>query len=377
LAVLALLAVAAAGLGYKFVLPWWQRQPPRPSGAELRVHVLDVGQGDSILIVSPTGKTVLVDAGDFGRDKVVREALGRLGVQQLDYFVATHAHPDHIGGAAEVLKNVKVLNVIDNGVEPDELTEEKARAANANAKGGRKTPKPAPTPRPARQSAPVRTNQLPTVRAYADYLDAVKQSGAQHATAAPGQPIDLGGGALLTVLAPVPPPFTPEQMRGGGNAPNANSVVLRLEYGHFSMLFAGDAEAQTEERILRGGTDLASTVLKVAHHGSKYATSEDFLRRVKPQAAVISTSEANRYGHPNGDLLARLRSAGARVFRTDMQGEITITTKGDDFAYSQVKTARQAEGDIYTGREATKDDSERSGFITYGDFGPSPKQKKK
>ena len=152
-------------------------------------------------------------------------------------------------------------------------------------------------------------------------------------------------------------------------------TALRLGPYRF-FFYAGDAEAQSEERILRGG-DIASTVLKVAHHGSKYATTEEFLRRVKPQAAIISASDANRYGHPAGEVLGRLRAAGARVYRTDMQGEITITTKGADFSYSQIKPARDAEGDLFAGREGTKDDSERSGFIAYGDFGPAPKPKKK
>lgn len=374
-AVLALVVVAAGAVGYKFVLPWWRRQPPPPSGAEMQIHVLDVGQGDSILIISPAGKTVLVDAGDFGKDKVVRDALARYHVERLDYFIATHAHPDHIGGAAEVLKSVKVENVLDNGIAPEGYAGEKPQPNDAHAKGsqGAKT-KPA---KAAIRPALPRGAQLPTVKAYAAYLDAVKQSGAQHAQVVPGQRIDLGGGALLYVLAPVPPPFTPEQMRAGGNAPNANSIVLRLVYGDFSMLLAGDAEAQSEDRILRGGGDLASKVLKLAHHGSKYATSEPFLSRVKPAAAIISDGDFNRYGHPSQEVLNRLRAANVRIFRTDMQGEITITTKGNDFAYSQIKPAREAQGDLFTGREPQRDDSERSGFIAYGDFGPPPKQKKK
>ncbi|MDT7540678.1 MAG: competence protein ComEC [Acidobacteriota bacterium] len=373
---LALLVLAGLGVGYKFALPWWQKQPPKPSGAELQVHVLDVGQGDSILIVSPTGKSVLIDAGDFGKDKVVRDALTRYNVSHLDYFVATHAHPDHIGGAAEVLKNVKVDNVIDNGVAPSDYVDPQQKSNNAktgkNAKGG-KGPTPKPTPKPV--SLP-HGAQLPTIKAYTEYLDAVKQSGAQHAAATPGQKIDLGGGAFLTVLAPVPPAFTEEQMRGGGNEPNANSVVLRLVYGDFSMLFAGDAEAQTEDRIIRNGAELQSRVLKVAHHGSKYATTDDWIKRVKPEAAIISDGEYNRYSHPSADVLARLKAAEVKVFRTDLQGEITITTKGAGFTLREIKPAHDAASDVYAGRTGTKDDSERSGFIAYGDFGPPPKQKK-
>ncbi|HYG81653.1 MAG TPA: MBL fold metallo-hydrolase, partial [Pyrinomonadaceae bacterium] len=110
--------VAALGafgfVGYKYILPWWNKRPPEPSGKELRVYVLDVGQGDSILILSPEGKTVLVDAGDEKNGKRVAEALKAKGVQQIDYFVATHSHPDHIGGAAEVFAAFKVGSVLHN-----------------------------------------------------------------------------------------------------------------------------------------------------------------------------------------------------------------------------------------------------------------------
>src|SRR5688572_19474791 len=120
-AILVVVLGAAGYAGWKYVLPWWKAQPPPASGGELRVHVLDVGpvNGDSILIVSPAGKTVLIDAGDAGKGKVILEALKRYNIQQLDYFVATHPHPDHIGGADEIFKAIKVLNVIDNGQGPD------------------------------------------------------------------------------------------------------------------------------------------------------------------------------------------------------------------------------------------------------------------
>src|SRR5205814_5756915 len=118
-----------------------------------------------------------------------------------------------------------------------------------------------------------------------EYKDAVEKSGAQHEKATPGKKYGLGGGAILTVLAPNEPFFTKEQMKIGGNDVNANSIVLRLDYGDFSMLFMGDAEAQTEERMLnKKDLDLEAKVIKVGHHGSKYATSENFLKRVHPEA---------------------------------------------------------------------------------------------
>src|SRR5216110_109884 len=113
IAVLFVVLGASAFVFWKWGLPWWNSRPPKPTG-ELQVHVLDVGpvEGDSILIISPGGKSVLIDAGDAGKGKVVIDALKRYNVQQIDYLIATHPHPDHIGGADEVIKATKVLNVI-------------------------------------------------------------------------------------------------------------------------------------------------------------------------------------------------------------------------------------------------------------------------
>jgi competence protein ComEC len=346
-------AIAAAGFAtWKFVLPWWRTQPPPASGRELTVRVLDVGpvNGDAILISSPSGKTVLIDAGDTTRGKNVVDALKRNNIQQLDYFIATHPHPDHIGGSAEVFKAVKVLNVIDNGQLPSLPSVQAVSPKTA----GRKTP--------------------PSLsKFYDDYKAAVSGSGAHYETARPGTKYDLGGGAVLTVLAPWEPFFTKEHMRTGGNEPNANSIVVRLDYGSFSMLLTGDAEEQTEHKLLTKELNLEARVLKVGHHGSKYASAGDFLGRVKPEFAIISCGAWNRYGHPSQAVLDRLRAANANVklYRTDLHGEITLSTRGADDI--NVKTAKETTEDEWAGRTAQKDDSSRSGFISYGDFGPPPR----
>lgn len=363
-AIAVLLAVALAGayVGWKYVLPWWRTQPPPASGGELTIRVLDVGpiNGDSILITSPAGKTVLIDAGDTTKGKAVVDALKRNNVQQLDYFIATHPHPDHIGGAAEVFKAVKVLNVIDNGQPPSVPQQPEVK------------PKAKPTPTPAKGRA---TKSTSLTQFYDDYKASVSASGAHYETAKPGTKVDLGGGALLLILAPSEPMFTKDKMSTGGNEANANSIVARLDYGTFSMLLTGDAEDQTEHRLLTKEIDLQSRVIKISHHGSKYATSKDFLDRVKPQVAVVSCGAWNRYGHPAQSVLDRLKAANVKLYRTDLQGEITITTRGktDDLT---IKAAKETTDDLWTGRTAQKDDSSRSGFIAYGDFGPPPKPKK-
>lgn len=333
LLVLAVFVLGGLYAYFKFYRPTPGPQLPPPSGAELAVHVLDVGQGDALLIVAPGGKTALVDASVPGSGKKILAALGRYGVDHIDLLITTHAHADHIGGADEVIKGTKVYRVLDSKV-PN------------------------------------------TTKNYEDFLDAIEarieNPQDNFITAAPGQTFDLGSGALISVLAPIQPLFTKDQLRSGGNEPNANSVVTRLDYGEFSIMLTGDAEAQTEERMMEGGARLEATILKVGHHGSKYASSEDFLRQGKFKAAVISCGTDNRYGHPSQEVLDRLKAANVRIYRTDLQGEITIRTRGkEDY---QITTEREAASDaVSTGRKAQKDDSAKSGFIQYGDFGPAPK----
>lgn len=351
LALLIIFVLGAVFVWYKF---FRKEEAPRPapSGGELRVEMLDVGQGDAILIISPEGKTVLVDAGDTGRGKAVLADLKEAGVEAIDLFIATHAHADHIGAADEVMKAIPVRNVLDSGVQ----SEARGDDANTNAN---------------RRGASTRRNVvLPTTKAYQDYLAAIEARGANFIRADPELPqtFQLGGGAVITVLAPSQPLFTDNELRSGGNVPNANSVVVRLDYGDFSMILTGDAEAQTEARIMRAGKDVRARVLKVGHHGSRYATSEDFLRRVKPEIALISDGETNRYGHPNQEVLDRLRAANVRVYRTDLQGDITIITNGKGAL--DIKTEREPNGDLYAGREPERDDSTRRGFISYADDAP-------
>ncbi|HKS26831.1 MAG TPA: ComEC/Rec2 family competence protein [Pyrinomonadaceae bacterium] len=320
LSLLAIAVICLLILGYFWLAKRTPRPAPQPapSGDELQVHVLDVGQGDSILIVAPGGKTVLVDAGVPGSGKVVTDAMTRYGLKQIDMMVASHAHADHIGGADEVIRATKVVSVLDS--------------------------------------------QVPnTTRNYEDFLKAIKEGGVQYVAASPGQNFDMGGGAKLTVLAPIKPFFTKDQLRSGANEPNANSVVVRLDYGDFSMLLTGDAEAETEARMMKAGANVRAKVLKVGHHGSRYASSEEFLRAGGFEAALISDGEDNRYGHPSQEALDRFKRLGIKVYRTDLQGEITIKTRGQGY---EIQTARAATGDLWTGRTAQKSEPQRGDVDT-------------
>jgi competence protein ComEC len=310
---LAILGVVLVIAGIALFKYWKKETPqnPPPSGDELQVHVLDVGQGDSILIIAPGGKSVLVDAGVPGSGQVVLDAMKRYGVNHLDLMVATHAHADHIGGAADVLHNTKVTNVLDSKV-PN------------------------------------------STRTYERFLSAINETGAKYIAASPGQNFDLGGGATLKVLAPIQPFFTKDQLRAGANEPNANSVVTRLDYGDFSMLLTGDAEAETEDRLLSTGANIKAKVLKVGHHGSRYASSEKFLRAGGFEAAVISDGAENRYGHPSQDALDRFKSLGVKLYRTDLEGEVTIISRGHGY---EIKTERPASGDLWAGRSPSRNET--------------------
>ncbi len=339
LAALAVVLAVGGYLGWKYVVgPWRERQerlaPPPASGEEVKVIVLDVGQGDSILILTPGGKVALVDAGEPGDGKVILAALKKYGVDHIDLLVATHAHADHIGAADEVIRGVPVANVLYSGV-PN------------------------------------------TTKNYEDFLKAVDEKKIPLLRAEPGQSFELGGGARMLVLAPIEPFFRKEDLRSGGNEPNANSVVTRLDYGEFSILLTGDAEEQTErERLIKNGANIRATVLKVGHHGSKYATSEDFLKRGEFRYAIISAGLDNRYGHPSQEVLDRLKAAGIKIYRTDFQGEVVISTRGQE-GDAKVTTGREPKmnEDMWAGRQALRDDSARRGFIDFGDLPPAPKPK--
>jgi competence protein ComEC len=315
---LAVLGVVLIIAGVLLVRYWKKRESPppqpAPSGDELQVHVLNVGQGDSILIIAPGGKSVLVDAGVPGSGRVVLDAMKRYGLDHLDLMVATHAHADHIGGADEVMRRTKVTTVLDSRV----------------------------------------PNQT---KNYEDFLAAIEKTGAKYVAASPGQKFDLGGNATLSILAPIQPFFTKNQLRSGANEPNANSVVARLDYGDFSMLLTGDAEAETEERLMASGANIRAKVLKVGHHGSRYASSEKFLRQGGFEAAIISDGADNRYGHPNQDTLDRFRRLGLKVHRTDLEGEVTILSRGNGY---EIRPERAATGDVWAGRTPPKDDAARS-----------------
>ena len=252
-----------------------------PAGSEeLSVHFIDVGQGDSILIVCGD-KTMLIDAGESENSDTVISYIEGLSVEQLDIAVITHPHSDHIGGMIGVVTHFNTGDIYMPRVQAN-------------------------------------------TRVFEDLLDAILAKGLSVRSPAPGDSVMLGS-AEITFFGPVE--------IDEGNLNNC-SIVLKITYGEKRFLFMGDAETDEESDILQSGADVSADVLKVGHHGSETSTGSGFLQAVLPENAVISVGGDNNYGHPDGDTLAKLAAAGAKVYRTDLSGNIIITTDGNTFEIS-------------------------------------------
>ena len=241
----------------------WADSPP------LRIAFLDVGQGDAILIESPSGQAVLYDGGPSS--EAALRYLEQRGVDTLDLVVASHNHADHIGGLAAVLRRYRPRFYLDNGV-------------------------------PA------------TTQTYRRVLQAVEAAGSQLLEPT-SRRISLGE----VVLHVLPPPGQP------GGDQNNNSVGLLVEYGTFRLLLAGDAEGRQWEWWLRQPAALLQPVHvhKASHHGSRNGDTATALNRVRPEVVIIGVG-GNSYGHPHADALGLYQIQGATVYRTDQHGTVVV-----------------------------------------------------
>lgn len=266
---------------------------PAPDG-RLHISMLSVGQAESLLLRFPSGAIMLVDGGgylhdtgrDFGRQVLV-PSLAAHGVDRIDYLVATHGHPDHAGGLPYLLAALPTGELWEAGGNMAGLEQVRAVAA---------------------------ARMIPGRRLVA------------------GDRLTLLDSVSIEVVSPAADALQP----GAGDEEDQNerSLVFRLTYGRFSMLFTADAGFAAEQRMLSSGAPLAAAVLKIGHHGSRYSTSDEFLERVRPQVALISAGADNRFGLPAGDTLQQLARHHIAVYRTDRDGTIELVTNGIDWSIS-------------------------------------------
>jgi competence protein ComEC len=256
-------------------------------GGNLTVYFLDVGQGDSEFITSPSGYTMLIDAGPTGSGKVIENDLNALGEnKQIDYIVATHPHEDHIGGMSTILNDYTIGTFLDSGYPHTTVT-------------------------------------------YTNILKTIGKKGIVFTTPHSKDIIDFDPGVKTTVMSP-------EEGKKYGEI-NDYSIVIKMVYHNVSFLFMGDAQEDVENTILLKGYDVHSTVLKVGHHGSDTSSGIAFLQSVHPKVSVIEVGTDNNYGHPKQTTLGKLALVGSDVYRTDRDGIITITTNGDSYAVTTSK----------------------------------------
>ena len=277
-------------------LLWWAvRARPDPDAGKLRVTVLDVGQGDCILVETPTGRAMLVDGGGSNDEsqvdstdvglKTVVPYLHFRGINKLDVVVLTHPHGDHCGGLTAVLREEPVGVVLDGTVLPYPSAD------------------------------------------YGAFRQEIADRHIPYRHAARGMRLDLGDGVTALVLNP-PVAGTPYGTQPDDATVNNYSVVLRLGYGRTHVLLTGDAETEAEDNILAAGFDLSCDVLKVGHHGAANATGDAWLARVRPRLAAISCGRHNPFGHPHPATLARLAAHHVTTYCTAWNGAIVFVSDG-------------------------------------------------
>ncbi|MCL2628823.1 MAG: MBL fold metallo-hydrolase [Oscillospiraceae bacterium] len=252
---------------------------PLDTPQSLKVHFIDVGQGDGAFIQLPNGQNMLIDGGVSSNG--VLSYLQSHDVNVIDYLVITHPHLDHIGGLPLIIDTFDVKKIY----------------------------------------MPNATNNT---QAFRNLLKSIENNGLDINEAKAGVSILSELEIHIEFVAPV---------RTYSNNINDNCAVVKLTYSNTLFLFMGDAESASERDIT---ADVSADVLKVGHHGSRTSTTASFLSKVSPTYAVISVGSGNTYGHPTDEVLSRLNDAGAEIFRTDLQGTIIFSSDGTDITVNHL-----------------------------------------
>ena len=260
---------------------------------QLKIHYIDVGQGDSILIQNEDA-AILIDGGTNESGDKLLKYLEEQGVETLNYVIATHPHEDHIGGLDEV---ISTINIVENVWM-------------------------------IKKSAATKT--------FENLVQAIKDKNIKVEQPKVGQNIQIGE-LKITTLGPV---------REDYEETNDWSIVLKIDYKNNSFILTGDAEKLAEKDIIDTGIPMSADILKIGHHGSSTSTTKDFLEKVKPIYAVISLGEDNSYGHPHTQTLKLLKQNNIIVYRTDRNGSIVATSDGDNISFEVEKGSKEGYTDI-------------------------------
>ena len=273
-----------------YSVSWSEWLADRLAAPELAVHFIDVGQGDSELLVCD-GHAMLIDGGNTDQADTVASYLEEQGIDHLDYLVCTHSHDDHCGGLPGALAAADVDTVLYSGASSE-------------------------------------------MRAFQSFVSAVEDTGLTITVPSPGDTFTLGD-ALIEVLGPI----------NETTVVNDQSVVLRVSYGDVVFLLVGDAGITEMQDIMEAGYDVTCDVLKTGHHGSRDSTNAAILEETEPTYVIISCGVNNRFGLPDAQVLADIDEAGAALYRTDTDGTILCTTDGTDVAFRTTGKTEAASGE--------------------------------
>lgn len=252
---------------------------------QLKVHYIDVGQGDSILI-QVNDKNLLIDSGPNDSSSKIMNYLSKQNIKKLDYIIATHPHEDHIGNMDLVIKKYNI--------------------------GEFYAPK-----------------KIENTKTFESMVNALNSKKLKITTAKAGLKLDLGSNISCDFLAPNSDKYKDT---------NNYSVVVKITYGGNSFLFTGDAEKIVEKELLNKRFDLSADVLKIGHHGSTSSSSKEFLDKVSPKVAVISVATKNNYGHPHKETLNELKKRNIQVYKTNIDGNIVLISDGKKIVKQWKKT---------------------------------------
>lgn len=247
----------------------------KKSKDNILVHYINVGQGDSILI-QVNNKNMLIDAGPKDSKDKLLSYLNKINVKRLDYFITTHPHEDHIGGASYVIKSLDIANFY----------------------------------------APKKTH---TTKTYRDMINSLKSKNLKIHVAKEGVILDLGKDVVCEMLSP---------NRSNYEDLNDYSPIIKLKYKDNKFLFTGDAETLVEKDVLSKKYDVSADVLKLGHHGSVSSTSADFLKNVNPKIAIATSGKDNKYGHPHRETVSKLKKINCKLYRSDLDGNILVSGDG-------------------------------------------------
>ena len=249
---------------------------------KIKIHFIDVGQGDSIFIELPNNTTMLIDAGEASKGQVVANYIKELGYSKINYLIGTHPHTDHIGGLAYIINNFSIESIY--------------------------MPK-----------------AVSSSKTYENLLNTISEKALKIKTAKAGVNVFYNNNLKIDIIAPNSDSYSDL---------NNFSVVIKITYGNRNFLFMGDAETKSENEIM---TNVFADVIKIGHHGSDTSSGQSFVNKVKAKYAIITVGSNNKYNHPYQTIIDRWTNVGSTIYRTDLNGNIVVTSDGNSLDISSTK----------------------------------------